>query len=268
MIRNIFLLMAFFGLAIGANAQTHDTMYVMKDGNVVGKYNVNTEIDSVIFYQPQEQPSNTFVDERDGTVYHFVTIGDQTWMAENLRYLPFVMDSTVISDEPACYVYGYSGTDVAAAKAHPNYKKYGVLYNWHAAMDGASSSTSNPSGVKGACPTGWHLPSDAEWTELTDAIGDNSTGGGKMKETGTEYWKSPNTGATNELGFGARGGGLHKRAIGGYLDLRTIGYWWSTTQEEMFFNSCFVRYIWYDQAAIKRQFYDKPYGFSVRCVKD
>ncbi len=100
MIRNIFLLMAFFGLAIGANAQSHDTMYIMKDGDVVAKYHVNNEIDSVIFYQPQGQAGNTFVDDRDGNVYRFVTIGDQTWMADNLRYLPFVTDSTEILDTP------------------------------------------------------------------------------------------------------------------------------------------------------------------------
>ncbi len=268
MIRNIFLFMAFFGLAIGANAQSHDTMYIMKDGNVVAKYHVNNEIDSVIFYQPQGQSGNTFVDDRDGNVYRFVTIGDQTWMADNLRYLPFVTDSTEILDTPAYYVYGYGGTDVSAAQAHPNYAKYGVLYNWYAAMNGEEPSTSNPSGVRGICPTGWHLPSSAEWIELIDVIGDASIVGGKLKETGTEYWYAPNEGATNEYGFNARGGGLHARATGKFLDYKTIGYFWTTTPHEVLTNSIYTAFVWYDKASILQQNYDKPYGFSVRCVRD
>ncbi len=202
--RNIFLFLVMFAFAFAANAQ-NDTMYIMKDGNIIGKYHVNNEIDSVIFYQPQIE-SNFFTDERDGNVYEFVTIGNQVWMAENLRYLPEVTDSTIVLDTPAYYVYGYGGTDVEEAKEHPNYKKFGVLYNWYAAMSGEEPSSSNPSGVKGICPEGWHLPSDAEWFELTDNVGDMSVAGGRLKETGTEYWNAPNTGATNEYDFNGRGG--------------------------------------------------------------
>lgn len=107
---------------------------------------------------PQENPGlgnpnpfGTFTDSRDGKVYNIVTIGKQFWMAENLAYLPSVVDpGTGSYTEPYYSVYGYNGTDVAAAKATENYQTYGVLYNWPAAMT--------------ACPEGWHLPSDAEWT--------------------------------------------------------------------------------------------------------
>ncbi len=127
--------------------------------------------------------NNGFTDSRDGTHYNAVKIGNQVWMAENLKYLPSVVGpGTGSQTTPYYYVYGYDSTVVADAKATSNYTTYGVLYNWPAAMNEATSSSSNPSGVQGACPTGWHLPSDAEWTELTDYLGGTSVAGGKLKE--------------------------------------------------------------------------------------
>ncbi|PID95315.1 MAG: hypothetical protein CSA95_00325 [Bacteroidetes bacterium] len=269
MLRNTLLLLLLFALTITIQAQDQDTMYIMKNGNVVAKYNVNTEIDSIIFYQPSPQPNNTFVDERDGTLYHFVTIGEQTWMAENLKYLPFVTDSTIISlNDPCCYVYGYGGTSVEEAKTLDTYRDYGVLYNWVCAMDGQSSTNGNPSGVQGICPEGWHLPSDAEWTELINFLGGSEVAGGKLKETGTTYWKSPNTGATNETAFGARAGGLHASLVGKYIDLKEFGYWWTTLQDQFFTDAAYVRLMWHTKAEATTQFYNKDYGFSVRCVRD
>ncbi len=262
--KHIFLFIAAFALVFSANAQ-NDVMYIMKDGEVVAQYNVNTEIDSIIFYEPVSE-GTTFTDARDGNVYKQVTIGNQTWMAENLRYLPAVMNT--IEDIPAYYVNGYLGTNVEAAKAHPNYMKYGVLYNWYAAMAGASPSNENPSGVQGVCPDGWHLPSKAEWDELTEFVGGGNVAGGKLKATGFEYWDSPNTGATDEYGFDARGGGFHKRVTPGFLDLKKIGYWWSTTPHQVLDNSIMTRFAWNDQGSFMEQNYDKPHGFSVRCVKD
>ncbi len=86
-------------VAFGIQAQI-DTMYIMKSGVVVGKYNVNTEVDSIIFYQPQlEEPtSGTFTDSRDGNTYGWTKIGDQVWMTENLRYLPNVFEPNNISE--------------------------------------------------------------------------------------------------------------------------------------------------------------------------
>ena len=99
----------------------------------------------------------TFVDSRDGTEYKTIKIGNQTWMAENLKYLPSVVGpATGSSTDPYYYVYGYQGTDVATAKATTNYQNYGVLYNWTAATT--------------ACPAGWHLPTDAEWNVLEQYV--------------------------------------------------------------------------------------------------
>jgi uncharacterized protein (TIGR02145 family) len=99
----------------------------------------------------------SFTDTRDGHVYKTVTIGNQVWLAENLAYLPAISPSSAGSEtEPYYYVYDYEGTDMASAKNNANYATYGVLYNWTAAMV--------------ACPPGWHLPTDAEWTELENYL--------------------------------------------------------------------------------------------------
>lgn len=210
--------------------------------------------------------ANTYTDIRDGKVYQTVTIGNQVWMAENLAYLPSVVGPGTGSETTAYYyVYGYSGTNVAEAKATANYITYGVLYNWTAAMAGIASSSNNPSGVQGACPSGWHLPSDAEWTELTDYIGGESDAGGKLKETDTTHWNNPNTGATNEIGFFALPGG--DRAISGtYLGIGTNGVWWCATDYDA--TGAMYRGISHLDSSVGRSGCNKGYGFSVRCVRD
>jgi uncharacterized protein (TIGR02145 family) len=215
-----------------------------------------------------ETLGSTFTDSRDGNVYKMVTIGDQIWMAENLRYLPSVVGpATGSGTTPYYYVYGYNGTNVNAAKATSNYSTYGVLYNWPAAMNGAASSTTNPSGVQGVCPAGWHLPSDAEWTELTDYLGGTSVAGGKLKETGTAHWNSPNTGATNETGFTALPGGT--RSLNGYFfHIGSYGLWWSATEPSTNPNGAWYRGINYSLSDVGRSVSSKETGFSVGCVRD
>lgn len=255
-------LVAFLNIS---NAQ-NDTMYIMKSGVIINTYNVNTEIDSIIFYKPQNAIS-TFTDTRDGTIYKMVTIGNQVWMAENLKYLPSVVGPTVGSIATPCYyVYDYNGTSVSEAKKTENYTTYGVLYNWPAAMANTKSSSSNPSGVQGVCPAGWHLPSDAEWTELTDYLGGLDEAGGKLKEIGTTHWTvHPNNGATNESGFTALGAG-YRYNYEIFYDLRDNAYWWSATEHN-------DRYAWYRNVGyshfkVGRNNDLKDEGFSVRCVKD
>jgi uncharacterized protein (TIGR02145 family) len=246
-----------FVLSFSSVFAQNDTMYIMKSGAIVGQYNVNTEVDSVIFYKPtiEETTSGTFIDSRDGNEYNWVQIGDQVWMAENLAYLPSVNMVADGSEDAAgsyYYVYGYDGTNVAEAKATDNYATYGVLYNWTAAMN--------------ACPDGWHLPSDAEWTELTDYLGGESVAGGKLKETGTTHWASPNTGATNETGFTALPGGF--RNINGTFNLvGYAGYWWSATEDNATY--AWDRVMTYAASSnVNRSSNNKEVGFSVRCVRD
>ena len=182
--------------------------------------------------------NNVLTDSRDANTYSYKTIGTQVWMTENLAYLPSVVSpGTGSTSSGYHYVYGYNGTDVAAAKATTNYSTYGVLYNWTAAMNGAASSSADPSGVQGICPTGWHLPSDAEWTTLTTYLGGLSVAGGKMKEAGISHWTSPNTGATNESGFTALPGG-YRGDDGRFANIGILGYWWSSTEGS-------TLYAWY-----------------------
>ena len=185
----------------------------------------------------------TYKDNRDDKIYAYVTIGTQVWMTENLAYLPSVVGPGTGSNSTAYYyVYGYDGSDVATAKATSNYTTYGVLYNWPAAMNGAASSDTNPSGVQGICPPGWHLPSDVEWTTLSDNLGGEYEAGGKMKETGTSHWTSPNTGATNESGFTALPGG-YRSGDGAFDYIGGNGDWWSSTQSNA--NNAWGRGLYY-----------------------
>ncbi|MGI6411769.1 MAG: fibrobacter succinogenes major paralogous domain-containing protein [Bacteroidales bacterium] len=210
--------------------------------------------------------NNGFTDTRDGNHYNAVKIGNQIWMAENLKYLPSVVGpSTGSQSTPYYYVYGYDGTNVTDAKATSNYNTYGVLYNRPAAMAGSASSTANPSGVQGVCPTGWHLPSDAEWTELTDYLGGTSIAGGKLKETGTTHWNSPNTGATNETGFTALPGG-YRYVDGSFKFIGGYGFWSSATEQNATY--ALDRKVVYGDSSVDRGLGTKEVGFSVRCLRD
>ena len=240
------------------NAQ-NDTMYIMKAGAIVGQYNVNTEIDSIIFYKPtiEEPTSGTFTDTRDGNLYDWVKIGNQIWMAENLAYLPEVVHSNAefqtqsSNGQPGYGVYGYDGNDVATAKSQSNYTTYGVLYNWYAVN------------TIDVCPDGWHLPTDAEWTELTDYLGENA--GVKLKATGTGLWYDPNTGATNETGFTALPGG-GRYFDGTFFNIGYVGKWWSATEFSTY--SAWYRHMHYHASDVLRASSSKELGFCVRCLRD
>lgn len=203
----------------------------------------------------------------DGNSYNSVKIGSQVWMTENLKTTKY-SDGTpipLITSQAAWdalletdKAYSWYDDDIS------NKAKYGALYTWAATMNGASSSVANPSGVQGVCPDGWHLPSDAEWSELTDYLGGMNIAGGRMKEIGITHWKSPNTKATNESGFTALPGGTRENSRSCY-GIGANGYWWSATKGE-------YRYIGYDISKVNSSYdYDMPdkiHGFSVRCVKD
>lgn len=142
--------------------------------------------------------AETFTDERDGHVYKYVTIGTQSWMAENLAYLPKINDPVVDQDacvgDPLYFVLNYSGSNLTEAKATKEYKKYGVLYNWWAAMGEqnavGSEASAVPSGVQGACPKGWHLPSKAEWQILEEYVASqlpDVDGNGEYSDYGTTW---------------------------------------------------------------------------------
>ncbi len=220
-----------------------------------------------MFFTTQQVGSvGSFTDSRDSNVYQTITIGSQVWMAENLKYLPSVVGPSTGSVTTAFnYVYGYDGTDVTAAKATTNYNTYGVLYNWTAAMASSTSSITNPSGVQGICPAGWHLPSDAEWTQLTDYLEGASVAGDKLKEIGATHWYTSNEGVTNETGFTALPGG-YRYDYGSFYNIGYYGYWWSATETST--SNAWHRNMYYSYSSVYRGSHNKAVGFSVRCVRD
>lgn len=215
------------------------------------------------------------VTDYDDNIYNTITIGTQVWMAENIR-------TTHYSDGRAInLVTGNSWlpSDYYYTKAYCWYnddsttyaKTYGALYTWGAAMDGAWTSNSIPSGVQGVCPLGWHVPSYGEWEIMIDYLGGWQVAGGKLKETGTIHWQLPNEGATNESGFTALPGGI--RNYQGFYEIRQKGYWWSSTHNsECTVPKCvdkdaWSNYVCSDNNKIFSMFYPKTGGFSVRCLK-
>lgn len=188
-------------------------------------------------------------------------------MRENLKATHYsngiaMLDGTSAGDITGNYTSKYY---FDYANTPSNTAIYGKLYTWAAVMNGATSSAANPSGVQGVCPTGWHVPSDAEWTQLTDSLGGESVAGGKMKEIGTSHWDSPNTGATNSSKFTGLLGG-NRGYNGTFYYVGYGGYFWSAT--EYVAAGAWRRNLDYGSAGVNRDGSSKAYGFSVRCLRD
>jgi uncharacterized protein (TIGR02145 family) len=208
------------------------------------------------------------VTDIDGTVYTSIIINGQEWMQQNLavtKYrngdpIPTGLDNTTWLNTTAG-AYAIYDNDPA------NDVTYGKLYNWYAVNDS-----------RGLCPTGWHVPSDAEWTTLINYLDPNAAGGdvfpniagGKMKSTGTiengdGLWYSPNEQATNESGFTGLPGG-YRYNFGSYFTIGLNGYWWSST--EYYSSYAWYRILGCSNSDVSRDNGNKRYGFSVRCLRD
>ena len=189
-----------------------------------------------------------------GQVYEAVLIGDQCWMAENLNIGTMINGSENMTDNGIIEKYCYDDDPA-------NCEIYGGLYQWNEMMEYTITQ-----GVQGICPTGWHLPTDGEWTILTDFLGGVGVASGKMKETGTTHWASPNTGATNGSGFTALPAGF-RHADGYFTNLGYDGSFWSSTEDIT--SNAWTRETYYDgDGGVSRCSYYKNYGFSVRCLQD
>jgi uncharacterized protein (TIGR02145 family) len=171
---------------------------------------------------------NTFTDSRDGKTYKTVKIGSQTWMAENLNYN---------TSGSVCY-----------DNKTENCNKYGRLYDWNTA--------------KTACPSGWHLPSDTEWTKLTDHVGSKTAGKQLKAKSG---WKENGNG-TDAHGFAALPGG-YGGSDGSFYDAGNYGDWWSSSEDGADF--AYYRGMLYDNEGVYGDHsFHKAYLFSVRCLQD
>ena len=207
----------------------------------------------------------------DGNVYNTVEIGSQCWMEENLKVERY-RDGSNIPTGLSDAAWQAATTEAFAVYDNDTANKatYGLLYNWYAVAD-----------PRGLCPTGWHVPTDAEWTDLITVLdpstcgsctglSHSSTAGGQMKttgtlEAGTGLWFAPNTDATNSSGFSGLPGGY--RGIGGGFDGRGgSGYWWSSSENSAS-NAWFRRLLYFNGNAGRYNDFKRS-GFSVRCLRD
>ncbi len=186
------------------------------------------------------------VDARDGKKYKTVCINNQVWMAENLDYEV---------NGSACYDYFEINCD-----------SYGKLYTWDMVMNGESSSAGTPSGVRGICPEGWHVPSTAEWQNLIVTLGGDPLAGGALKAT--EGWESPNTGAENSSGFSALPGGSAAWLYSGFLEKGRQASYWTSTEITSAPDQADQRTLYYNTEEVNRISRNKNDGLSLRCIKD
>jgi uncharacterized protein (TIGR02145 family) len=208
---------------------------------------------SVVFVRIDAGPALTDV---DGNSYNTVWIGEQLWMAENLKTTKY-NDGTSIPLEWDAWTWSNLNTPAYCwyNNDEATGNTYGALYNWY------TVSTGN------LCPAGWHVPTDAEWTMLTTYLGGENVAGGKLKEIGTSHWNSPNTGATNETGFTAVPGGYRHYYDGSFGGIGDYGVWWSATQTHQDWAT--LRSVGYDRSNVHRDAnYYMQYGLSVRCLRD
>lgn len=197
------------------------------------------------------------VTDIDGNVYKTVKIGNQLWMAENLKTTRYRNGDLIGTTTPATldisdqttpkYQWAYAGNEDSVAI-------YGRLYTWYTITDS-----------RNICPSEWHVITDAEWTTLANYFGGQSTAGAKLKETGSSHWINTSTIVINSSGFTALPGGGRgsKGAFGG---IGCYGAWWSSTES----NDSTARYwnVYYNSNSLNKTNYHKNSGFSVRCVRD
>ena len=203
------------------------------------------------------------VSDYDGNSYNTVTIGTQIWMKENLKVTHYqngiaipnvqIIFSTpppnyemwdTLSTGAMCYFVNDSASNASI---------YGALYNWYSVVDNRK-----------LCPSGWHVPTDADWTTLTTYLIDDSVAGGKLKETGATHWYYSYC-ATNESNFTALPGGSSQVGSPHWGGLNTSGWWWSSTAYDI--QGAWFRQMW-EKCNVIRSNSNKKNGFSVRCVSD
>jgi uncharacterized protein (TIGR02145 family) len=198
------------------------------------------------------------IKEEKESIGSSIKIGAQVWQAENLNVERFrngdliphaITDEewkeAAVSGEPAWCYYDNDPE---------NGKIYGKLYNWYAVNDS-----------RGIAPEGWHIPTDEEWTTLTDYLGGEEVAGGKMKTTATVYWEAPNEGATNESGFSTLPGGFRDND-GSFGSIRIYAFFWSASEGGDFGAWCRSLACFHNGGFKGSDF--KQRGFSVRCLRD
>ena len=230
---------------------------------------------------PAFSPCGTTISDIDGNSYNTVLIGAQCWTKENLRVRRYNNGTSILFDASgdsggssttwqnlkigAHTIYAHDSTTTTPS----NRTKYGYLYNWYAAKGIYTTGNIQSTDTLNICPSGWHVPTDAEWTTLTTELGGESVAGGKMKSIGTAYWNSPNTGATDESGFSALPGG-YRNSDGSFYNIRNNAFFWSATEFDSL--NAWSRSLNIYIGSVNRNNtisdYFKSVGASVRCLRN
>lgn len=213
--------------------------------------------DETTIYSDEISFKTTQLMDVEGNIYKTVTIGTQTWMAENLKTTKYRNGDAIGTTSPATldisgevspkYQWASNGDDA-------NVKDYGRMYTWFAATDS-----------RNICPAGWHLPTDAEWTTMVTYLGGVNIAGGKLKEAGVLHWESPNADADNSSGFTAVAAGARNYA--NFYDFKHQAYFWTATLD-LYGNGAYVRTIQPIAGPIYDEAWSQERGYSVRCLKD
>lgn len=222
--------------------------------NFKGEYVVNGDLEFTATFDESTCPAT--VTDIDGNVYPTVSIGTQCWMKTNLKTTLYRDGSTIYTGlSNSAWGTTTSGAYAIYDNNAANNDIYGKLYNFYAVAD-----------PRGLCPTGWHVPSDAEWTTLENFLGGATVAGGKLKAV-SGLWTSPNTDATDESGFSALPGGFRTYYIyGDYSNVGNNGYWWESS--ETYTDGAWNWFLNSNYGSSYRRYFNKQYGFSVRCLRD
>ena len=245
----------FPGTAGSIDANGHFTAHSTNTGTEAITALYQDETDQVTVIVDSSHIEYGTMTGNDGKEYLTVKIGEQWWMAENLRETQY-RDGSSIPNVTGYYEWTdlFTGARCAYANNETTAETYGYLYNWHSVNDN-----------RNIAPPGWHAPTDEDWDNLIDHLGGSSVAGGKLRETSTKHWGSPNTGASNESGFTALPGGNRLSDTGSFWYLDNFAYFWSATE----YNSDTVwgRRLYGSGPGIERSNYYKTSGFSVRLLR-
>ncbi len=237
---------------------------VVKDeaGNIKMETQLYIEND-ITFNVPIKEPF-VFTDSRDNTEYTAVKIKSQTWMAENLAYMPHVSPPW---EQGGIWAYGYSGSDPTIAVSSDNYQKYGCLYDFHTA-------TKDHGNGKDICPPGWHLPTDAEWKTLEVGLGMNpieldSVSWRNSASVGTKLkfdagWDNEGNGSNSSSFYALPSG--NRSSSGSFLGMFGFAHFWTADESDE--NNGWRRYLYYNRDGVGRFTDLKASGLAVRCVKN
>ena len=271
--KKILLLLIIVASYSGIYAQ-NDSIYFWKNGQLLAQRSIKTaDLDSITFKRPTTPTGINIagpnVTDIDGNTYQSVTNCGLTFTKQNLNVSKY-SDGTPIPQvaDPTAWGNLTTGAWCYYENNTANGAVYGKLYNWYAVAGiYDAASLANPALRKKLAPTGWHIPSDAEWTQLTTCLG-GFLAAGKMKSTGTiqagtSLWLSPNTGASNASGFTGFPGGVRDNA---FAWTGSEGKWWSLSESST--TNALLRGLFYESEGITIFNNSKRFGYSVRCLRD